>query len=207
MSAVRSLFLTILWLTVPVLGQSGGSPGYRPLGYGLPVYDRSPGYSPPGYGPVYTARPGKNTTQPQAAWVTISEPKLAGVVRYTHHSFMVFGYSRIPIVSWLREQAQESLIHAQETGELITHLGEHPSLGIGPLLETYKHDIGDILRESLAHEAAALAAYRELLDLVAGRSVLLEEYARRMISEEELHSGAVDKMLREPGGVSSYAGG
>lgn len=137
----------------------------------------------------------------------VLELELAGVVRYTHYSFMVFGYGRIPIVSWLREQAQESLIHAQEAGELITHLGEHPSLGIGSLLETHKHDIGDILRESLAHEAEALAAYREVLGLVAGRSVLLEEYARRMISEEELHSGAVDKMLREPGGVSSYAGG
>jgi bacterioferritin len=137
----------------------------------------------------------------------VLELELAGVVRYTHYSFMVFGYSRIPIVSWLREQAQESLIHAQGAGELITHLGEHPSLGIGPLLESHKHDVGDILRESLAHEAEALAAYRELLDVVAGRSVLLEEYARRMISEEERHSGEVDKMLREPGGVSRYTGG
>jgi bacterioferritin len=132
----------------------------------------------------------------------VLELELAGAVRYTQYSFMVFGYSRIPIVSWLREQAQESLIHAQEAGELITHLGEHPALGIGPLLESHKHDIGDILRESLAHEAEALVAYRELLDLVEGRSVLLEEYARRMISEEERHSGEVDKMLREPGGVS-----
>jgi bacterioferritin len=137
----------------------------------------------------------------------ILELELAGVVRYTQYSFMVFGYSRIPIVSWLREQAQESLIHAQEAGELITHLGEHPSLGIGPLLESHKHDIGDILRESLAHETEALVAYQELFDLVEGRSVWLEEYARRMISEEERHSGEVDKMLREPGSVSSYIGG
>lgn len=99
------------------------------------------------------------------------------------------------------------MTHTQEAGELITHLGEHPSLGIGSLLETHKHDVGDILRESLAHEADALATYRELLDLVEGRSVLLEEYARRMISEQERHSGEVDKMLREPGGVSSYTGG
>ena len=128
----------------------------------------------------------------------ILELELAGVVRYTHYSFMVFGYTRIPIVSWLRDQASESIMHAQEAGELITHLGEHPSLGIGPLLETHKHDVGDILRESLDHEAGAVAAYRELLELVDGRSVLLEEYARRMLSEEEMHRGEVDKMLRPP---------
>ena len=129
----------------------------------------------------------------------ILELELAGVVRYTHYSLMVFGYNRIPIVGWMRAQAEESLLHAQEAGETITHLGSHPSLGIGPLLETHRHDIGDILRESLEHERAALDGYRELLSLVDGRSVFLEEYARRMIATEEGHLGEVDKMLRSPG--------
>jgi bacterioferritin len=31
----------------------------------------------------------------------ILESELAGVVRYTHYSFLVFGFGRIPIVSWL----------------------------------------------------------------------------------------------------------
>ena len=65
----------------------------------------------------------------------ILETELAGVVRYTHYSFMVYGYGRIPIVSWMRSQANESLTHAQEAGELITQLGYHPSLGIGTLLD------------------------------------------------------------------------
>ncbi len=128
----------------------------------------------------------------------ILEAELAGVVRYTHYSFMVFGYGRIPIVSWLRGQAEESMMHAHEAGELITYLGEHPSLGIGPLLETYRHDIGDILRESLEHEAAARDLYAELLALVADRDITLEEYARRMIAEETMHAGEVEKMLRAP---------
>jgi len=135
----------------------------------------------------------------------IMESELAGVVRYTHYSLMVFGYNRIPIISWLRGQAEESLAHAQKAGELITHLGGHPSLAIGPLLETHKHDIGDILRESLAHEAEALQLYRDLLEEVAGASVMLEEYARTMISTEELHQGEVDKMLRKPGDVSAFS--
>lgn len=129
----------------------------------------------------------------------ILELELAGVVRYTHYSFMVHGYNRIPIVSWLRAQADESLLHAQEAGELITQLGAHPSLGIGNLLETHKHDIGDILRESLEHEEAGIAAYRELMALAEGRSILLEEYARRLIGDETKHVGEVHKMLRPPG--------
>lgn len=137
----------------------------------------------------------------------ILELELAGVVRYTHYSLMVFGYNRIPIVSWMQAQAEESLAHAREAGELITHLGGHPSLGIGPLLETHKHDIGDILRESLEHERETLKVYRELLAQVAGRSILLEEYARRMIASEELHQGEVDKMLRKPGDIKTYGDG
>ena len=135
---------------------------------------------------------------------TILELELAGVVRYTHYSLMVFGYNRIPIVSWLRGQATESLDHANKAGEIITHLGGHPSLSIGPLLETQNHDIGDILRESLAHETAALDAYRALLKLVQGSSVMLEEYAREMIYQEESHLGEVDKMLRKPGDVAKF---
>ncbi len=129
----------------------------------------------------------------------IMETELAGVVRYTHYALMVFGYGRIPIVSWMRSQASESLMHANEAGELITQLGNHPSLGIGPLLETHRHDIGDILRESLDHEMLALSAYYTLLELVSGRNVMLEEYARRMIAQEEMHLGEVRKMLKKPG--------
>jgi bacterioferritin len=129
----------------------------------------------------------------------ILELELAGVVRYTQYSFMVFGYTRIPIVSWLRGQADESLLHAQEAGELVTQLGGHPSLGVGPLLETHQYEIGDILRESLEHEEAGIAAYRELLAVAEGRSILLEEYARRLIGDETKHVGEVHKMLRPPG--------
>ena len=135
----------------------------------------------------------------------ILEDELAGVVRYTHYSLMVFGHSRIPIISWLREQAATGLAHAHAAGELVTHLGEHPSLNIGPLLETHKHGIDDILRESLEVERAATRLYRELLELVCDRSVLLEEYARRMIAEEELHCGEVSKMLRNPGDVGAFS--
>jgi bacterioferritin len=135
----------------------------------------------------------------------IMELELAGVVRYTHYSLMVFGYNRIPIVGWMKSNAQEGLTHAHRAGEMVTLLGGHPSLKIGSLLETEKHDIGDILRESLEHEQAALDAYYDLLQLAeGGKFVLLEEYAREMIVEEELHLDQVNKMLRHPGDVEAF---
>jgi bacterioferritin len=130
---------------------------------------------------------------------SILELELAGVVRYTHYSFMIFGPARIPVIKWMREQAEESMLHATEAGEHVTGLGGHPSLKIGKLLETQKHKIEQILREALTHEREALASYYQLLAEVQDRSVYLEEYARKMIHEEENHILQVEKMLRGPG--------
>src|SRR5215210_9576792 len=105
----------------------------------------------------------------------IMELELAGVVRYSHYALMVFGYNRIPIVSWLKSNGDESLAHASRAGEFVTMLGGHPSLKIGPLLETHNHDIGDILRESLEQETTTLKAYYELLQVAEGKSISLEE--------------------------------
>lgn len=135
----------------------------------------------------------------------ILELELAGVVKYTHYSLMVYGYNRIPIVSWLKGNATEGLMHAHKAGEMVTLLGGHPSLRIGTLLETQKHDIGDILRESLEHESMALKAYYELLALAENQSVLLEEYAREMIVLEEMHLDEVNKMLRRPGELEPFS--
>ena len=126
----------------------------------------------------------------------ILECELAGVVCYTHYSLMIFGHNRIPIVKWLRDQASESLMHASVAGEHITTLGGHPSLKIGKLVETEKHSLNDILKESLEHEESQLKNLYTLLKLVEGKSVYLEEYAREMITEEENHVAEVKKMMR-----------
>jgi bacterioferritin len=126
------------------------------------------------------------------------EMELAGVVRYTHYSFMVFGHTRIPIISWLRGQGRESLGHAEQLGELITALGGHPSLKVSGLLETHKHSINDILHEGLEHERKQLGLYLQLLKLVEGKSVSLEEFARQLAYQEESHIWEVEKMLRAP---------
>jgi len=129
----------------------------------------------------------------------ILETELAGVVRYTHYSFMIFGHSRIPIGSWMRDQAREGMSHAEEAGEYITTLGGHPSLKIGQLLETFQHDIDHILREAVHHEKEGVLLYQKLLRLVKDKHIPLEEYARKLIHDEELHIAEIEKMLRRPG--------
>ena len=127
----------------------------------------------------------------------IMEFELAGVVRYTHYSLMVRGPYRIPIVEFMKAQADESLLHAQQAGEILTGLGGHPNQGIAQIEETHKHDIYSLLQESMSHEQMALELYKVLLRLVEGKSIYIEEYARQMIGQEELHTLELSKMLRD----------
>lgn len=127
------------------------------------------------------------------------EREYSGVVRYSHYSLMVFGYNRIPIVGWFRDQAKESLTHAERIGEMITALDGHPSLKISKLLETHRHSISEILEESLQHEREQLQGLHDLLKEVEGKNVWLEEFTRLMIVDEEDHCAEVEKMLKSPG--------
>ncbi len=129
----------------------------------------------------------------------IIELELAGAVRYTQYSLMVFGHARIPIISWMRAQASESLVHAALVGEEVTTLGGQVSLGIGELVGTYHPSLDDMMQEMIVHERRGIALYRRLLELVEGRSVSLEELARQMVRNEELHVSEIEKMLRKRG--------
>tara|TARA_B100001063_G_scaffold238845_1_gene261542 strand:- start:780 stop:1220 length:441 start_codon:yes stop_codon:yes gene_type:complete len=128
---------------------------------------------------------------------SIMEYELAGVVRYTHSSMMVSGPYRLPIVTFLKEQASESLMHAQLAGEKIAGLDGHPSQRIAKIEETNRHTIKDILEESLEHELHALNLYKKLLNSVENKSIYLEEYARAQIGEEEQHSLELKIMLKD----------
>jgi len=68
-----------------------------------------------------------------------------------------------------------------------------------PIQWPHTHHVHVVVRGG-SEERRTLALYRELLALVADRSVALEEYAREMIQAEELHAAEVEKMLRKPGG-------
>ena len=126
----------------------------------------------------------------------IFELEMSGVVRYTHYSLMIFGSNRLPLVDFFRSQAKESLSHADLVGEHITGLGGHPPINAISITESNKHDIYEILKETLDHEKKAILTYYKLLDVVSNKSVYLEEYARSMIQQEELHSQEVEKMIK-----------
>ena len=136
-------------------------------------------------------------TEVIAALNAILEAELSGVVRYTHYSLMITGPHRIPLVDFMKAQATESLLHAQQVGEILTGFGGHPSMGITKIEETNEHGIDAILKESLEHELNAVRLYRALLAVVEDRSVFLEEFARGLIATEEEHQLELRKMLRD----------
>ena len=127
----------------------------------------------------------------------IMEYELAGVVKYTHFALMVTGPSRLILDKFFKSQAEESLLHAQQAGELLTGLGGHPSQKIPSISESNKHSVKDLLVESLNHEEKAISLYNDLLKCSENKSLYIEEYSREMIKTEEMHSIEIKKMLRD----------
>ena len=82
----------------------------------------------------------------------IVEHELAGAVRYTQYSLMIFGHARIPIIGWMQKQAMEALAHATQAGEEVTTQGGKVSLGIGKLVGLHHAHVDEILGELLVHE-------------------------------------------------------
>tara|TARA_X000000950_G_scaffold35601_1_gene38065 strand:+ start:386 stop:823 length:438 start_codon:yes stop_codon:yes gene_type:complete len=138
-----------------------------------------------------------NSNQAISLLNNILEYELAGVVKYTHFALMVTGPNRLILDKFFKGQASESLDHAQQAGELLTGLGGHPSQKIPKIEETNKHTINDLLNESLVHESKAIDLYKALLNCSEGKSLYIEEYAREMIKQEEMHSIEIKKMLRD----------
>src|ERR1700737_1481228 len=125
----------------------------------------------------------------------ILQMELAAIIYYTHYSFMIYGHARIPLTAWLRDNATESLTHAQEAGEMIMRLHKRPALGIAPLPTTRHNTINEILTDAVQREEAGVELYRELLALVKDKSVVLEEYATRMVAAEAVHIREMELML------------
>jgi bacterioferritin len=124
--------------------------------------------------------------------------ELEAVNRYLHHSFMVFGFSRKPIVSYLREQSTESLTHATLLGEKIVALGGHPTVQIEAKWEPEAHTVRQMLELNLVAEREALKGYLKLLKMVPKEDVALDEMCRDLIRQEQEHLEELEKYLREP---------
>ena len=140
-----------------------------------------------------------NKTEAVEVLNRIMELELSGAVRYTQYSLMVFGHARIPIMSWMRKQASEALLHATQAGEEVTAMGARISLDIGELAGTHHESVDDIMQELLIHERKGIELYRRLLKLSQEGSISLEEFAREKIRNEEMHVSEMEKMLRRRG--------
>ncbi|MDX1411079.1 MAG: ferritin-like domain-containing protein [Nitrospirales bacterium] len=126
----------------------------------------------------------------------VFQEEMAGIIRYMHYSFMIMGHNRIPIQSWFRSQANESMRHAILIGEKITSYGGHPTLVAAAVPETNSHQVDKILEECIEFEGKALEMYKELVAM-AGDDIALEELARQMVRDETEHLDEVAKMLRK----------
>ncbi len=129
----------------------------------------------------------------------IYQVEVAGINQYLHFSFMVMGYNRIPIQSWFRSNATESMTHATTIGEKITSLGGHPTMVAPKISESGDHSILQLLHESLKHEEGAVALYKKLVDVATEMGdIALEEMAREFVRNEVEHVDEVRKMIRAP---------
>ena len=125
--------------------------------------------------------------------------ELSGVVRYLHYAHMIMGSNRIPIVEWLRAQANEAMDHAWKIGEKMTAHGLHPEMRVQPIAESGKHSVLDVLKEALDYERAGLEEYRGALKLTLETrpdDVALEDFFRGFVSVETAHLEDAGKMLR-----------
>jgi bacterioferritin len=124
----------------------------------------------------------------------IIEMELSGVIRYLHYALMVRGPGRLPIVQFFKDQAIESFNHAMIIGEKVTGLGGHPTLKAAPIKETNKHEINELLKESLEAEKHGVDLYKKALPYTEG-NLALEELIREFIRTEQEHIEEVNKML------------
>ena len=131
----------------------------------------------------------------------IYKMEVAGITQYLHFSFMIMGYNRIPIQSWFRSNATESMTHATTIGEKITSLGGHPTMGPSKITENNDHSILQLLNESLKHEEEAVVLYKQLVEMATELGdIALEEMARDFVRTEIEHLDEVRKMIRTPEG-------
>lgn len=130
------------------------------------------------------------------------EHEMSAIVRYLHHSFIVVGPTRGPLVAMFRAQAMDSMQHAIKLGEKISALGGHPSVKISEIYEPGDQTIEEMIAEDLEMEKEHLARYEEQLDLVPDNTalrlmleqILVEETAH--VEELEMYLGPVKSKVK-----------
>ena len=124
------------------------------------------------------------------------EKEMAGIVRYLHHSFIVFGPNRGPLVQMFRTQATESMNHAIQLGEKITALGGHPTVKVDQVFEPGYQSIEDMLSEDLKAEKIQLELYTKQLKEFGEENLPMKLMLEQIIIDETAHVEEIEKYLR-----------
>jgi bacterioferritin len=128
------------------------------------------------------------------------EHEMTSIVRYLHHSFIVSGPIRAPLVAMFRSMASDSMQHAIKLGEKITALGGHPSVKIQEIYEPGEQSILDMLKENLEAEKHHLQLYEKQLELVQDNTPL-RLMLEQVVVEESHHIEQLEMYLRNDAAV------
>lgn len=126
--------------------------------------------------------------------------EVEAAIRYLHLAVTVTGLERLVVRKTLLENMQETLEHAQTLGERLLHLGAAPALDLRLSIPGERSRATDAIRTAKEFEQAALDAYRELLEQVAGSpgaDVPLEEFLREQVALESQHVAELDLLLED----------
>jgi bacterioferritin len=128
----------------------------------------------------------------------ILEFELAGVVRYTNYAVIAAkAADHLGIATFFKEQANESLEHAQQVGEMLIQLDNaSPRFQITPVEQDHL-SVPDLLEASSQHEQSALRLYQVLLKTVQNVHPALEAFAIRMIETESSHEAEFQVMRQQ----------
>lgn len=129
------------------------------------------------------------------------EHEMAAIVRYLHHSFIVVGPTRGPLVTMFRTQALDSMQHAIKLGEKICALGGHPSVKVQEVYEPGDQTIEEMLREDLEMERDHLNTYEKQLKLFEDNTAL-RLMLEQILVEETAH---VDELAMYLGPLKTAA--
>lgn len=114
------------------------------------------------------------------------ENEMSAMIRYLHHSFIVEGPMRGPLVALFRTQATDSMQHAIKLGEKICALGGHPSVKIQEIYEPGDQTLEEMLQEDLEMEKHHLNMYEQQLGLVQDNTAL-KLMLEQILVEETAH--------------------
>lgn len=124
------------------------------------------------------------------------EHELGAIIRYLHHSFLVMGPNRGPIVQFLRARAKDSMDHAIQLGEKVTALGGHPTVKIAEHMEPGDQTLEEMLHEELEAEKKSFEVYKKRMPLFRDNPAL-EYLMQNFIIEEQEHIESLEKLLRK----------